>query len=225
MNFSQLFTGLSTSDSNSILLWLLIAFLLGLLTGWFIWGRKVKMLNEALAALNSELNALKKKYSDLEVNYAISEKSLSNANAEIESLSHKVRKYSEENGQLYADLGVCRDENQKLLKSAEGATPAVMAAAAVSIQKDDLKVVEGIGPKIQELLYAAGIYSFKQLAEAPIEQVQAVLDEAGPRYNIHNPKTWGEQALLAHQGDWEALKALQESLTAGKNPEDISSNE
>lgn len=224
MNFSQLFAGLDTSDSNLILLWLVIAFLLGLLTGWLIWGRKVKMLNEALAALNSELNVLKKKYSDLELNYTASEKALAEAREEIESLSHKVRKYSEENGQLYAELGVCREENQKLSKATDGGV-AAMGVAAAPIVKDDLKIVEGIGPKIEQLLYDAGIFTFQQLAQAPLEQVQRVLDDAGPRYNIHNPKTWGEQAQLAHQGDWEALKVLQDTLIAGKNAEDISSND
>ena len=57
------------------------------------------------------------------------------------------------------------------------------------INQDDLKIVEGVGPKIEELLHAAGIMTWSDLASAATEKVQAILDEAGPRYRIHDPAT------------------------------------
>lgn len=221
MNFSQLFAALDTHDSNLILFWLILAFLLGLLTGWFIWGRKIKQLNDALAALNSELNEWKKRYADLELRYETSEKSLKNANDEIESLTLKVRKYSEENGQLYADLQECRDAS-KNLNMAAGA--GIAANMVVPEKRDDLKIVEGIGPKIEQLMFDGGIYTWKQLGEASLEQVQKILDDAGPRYKIHNPKTWGEQAMMAHNGEWDKLKEFQDFLIAGRDPADLGEN-
>ncbi|WP_412759620.1 50S ribosomal protein L27 [Neolewinella agarilytica] len=84
------------------------------------------------------------------------------------------------------------------------------------IKQDDLKVVEGIGPKIEGLLHAIDIKTWRELAEAPLEKVQAMLDEAGPRYRIHNPATWSEQALLAADEKWAELEKLQDELDGGK---------
>jgi uncharacterized membrane protein len=81
---------------------------------------------------------------------------------------------------------------------------------------DDLTKVEGIGPKIAELLAQAGIRSFRQLASASAEALEAILDAAGPRYRMHNPGTWPAQAQMAAEGRWEALRTWQESLSAGR---------
>lgn len=85
-----------------------------------------------------------------------------------------------------------------------------------SNKKDDLKVVEGIGPKIQELFNAAGIYSFDDLAAAKMTELRKILKDAGPRYRMHNPKTWPRQARMASQGKWKKLEELQDSLKGGK---------
>lgn len=87
------------------------------------------------------------------------------------------------------------------------------------IVQDDLKMVEGIGPKIEELLNEAGISTWKQLAEAPVDKVQAILTEAGPRYQMHQPKTWAAQAKLANEGNWAMLEKYQEWLDGGREPE------
>lgn len=81
---------------------------------------------------------------------------------------------------------------------------------------DDLKIVEGIGPKIAELFNEAGIYTFAQLAATPVERLQEILDAAGPRYRTHNPGTWPKQAELAAAGKWDELKAWQDELDGGK---------
>jgi large subunit ribosomal protein L27 len=83
-------------------------------------------------------------------------------------------------------------------------------------KSDDLKKIEGIGPKIAELLNEAGIVTFAALAAAPLERVQEILDAAGPRYKIHDPSTWGKQAELAAAGKWDELKAWQDELNGGK---------
>ena len=84
------------------------------------------------------------------------------------------------------------------------------------ITKDDLKIIEGVGPKIEELYHAAGVTTWKDLAETSVEILQNILDEAGSGYAMHNPETWSRQALLAYQGKWQELKDYQESLNAGR---------
>lgn len=84
---------------------------------------------------------------------------------------------------------------------------------------DDLKVIEGIGPKIEELLVKNGISTFSTLAATPVAQLKEILDAAGSRFAIHDPGTWPAQSLLAANGEWENLKAYQGFLNAGKRPE------
>ena len=84
------------------------------------------------------------------------------------------------------------------------------------IKQDDLKMVEGIGPKIEGLLHAGGIMTWRDLADAPVDKVQAILDEAGPRYRMHSPTTWAKQATLAADAKWAELEKLQDELDGGR---------
>ena len=99
----------------------------------------------------------------------------------------------------------------------EAPAPKVEAAApAPSVEAEDLKKIEGIGPKIAEILNTAGILSFRQLAETTPDAIRALLEEAGPRYKAHNPATWPKQAEMAAEGKWDELKKWQDELDGGK---------
>ena len=89
-------------------------------------------------------------------------------------------------------------------------------AATSDIAEDNLKVVEGIGPKIENLLKEAGIKTWKALSETSVERISEILAAAGARYAIHNPATWPNQASLAANGKWDELEELQERLNGGK---------
>ncbi|MTB51294.1 50S ribosomal protein L27 [Lewinella sp. W8] len=84
------------------------------------------------------------------------------------------------------------------------------------IKQDDLTAVEGIGPKIAGLCNDAGITTWRELSETPVEKLQEILDAAGPRYRMHNPGTWPQQAGLAADAKWDELVKLQEELDGGK---------
>ncbi len=103
-------------------------------------------------------------------------------------------------------------------KPKKAAAEKVTLPSGKKIKVDDLKMVEGIGPKIEGLLHAAGIKTWKDLAEAKLEDVQKILDEAGPRYRMHDPATWSKQAALAAEGKWEELEAYQDHLKGGREP-------
>ncbi len=81
---------------------------------------------------------------------------------------------------------------------------------------DDLKKIEGIGPKMSEILAGAGIDSFARLAESTSEQLRVILDEAGSRYKMFDPTTWPQQAGLAAEEKWDELKELQGQLSGGR---------
>jgi DNA polymerase/3'-5' exonuclease PolX len=81
-------------------------------------------------------------------------------------------------------------------------------------REDDLTKIEGIGPKVAEVLKGAGITSFESLSKANAAKIQDLLKGAG--LQMMNPEGWMEQARLAAQGDWEELQKLQEELVGGR---------
>ncbi len=81
---------------------------------------------------------------------------------------------------------------------------------------DDLRKIEGIGPKIAELFVEAGIDTFDKLSKTEISVLENILIEAGGNFASHNPTTWPDQAALAAAGKWDELKVLQDKLDGGR---------
>ena len=83
-----------------------------------------------------------------------------------------------------------------------------------SEEPDDLKKIEGVGPKVAGLLNENGILTFAQLAEADVDKLNEMLEAAS--LQMMDPATWPEQAKLAAGGDWDALQKLQDELSGGR---------
>ena len=96
------------------------------------------------------------------------------------------------------------------------ATRAAAVVEAIAVTPDDLTVIEGIGPKIAELLAADGITTFAALAATPADRLREILLAGGRRFAIADPATWPQQAALAASGDKAGLAALQASLKGGR---------
>lgn len=111
---------------------------------------------------------------------------------------------------------VVEEVAEVVAKPAAKKSSSITTPSGKKVKQDDLKLVEGIGPKIEELMHAAGITTWAELAAAPIEKLEAILDEAGPRFRIHDPATWGKQAAMADAGQWEELEAYQDELKGGR---------
>ncbi|AZQ43277.1 50S ribosomal protein L21 [Nonlabens ponticola] len=91
--------------------------------------------------------------------------------------------------------------------------PAKKAPAKKATAKgDDLKKIEGIGPKIASTLADAGMGTFAELAKADPAKISEII--ADVRGN-HVPDTWPQQAQLAADGKWDELKELQDRLDGG----------
>lgn len=105
---------------------------------------------------------------------------------------------------------------QKAEKAEKAATKAEKPAAKAETAKtDDLKMIEGIGPKTEEVLNEAGINSFSELASTSVDKLKELLEAAGPAYASHAPDTWPDQAKLAADGKFDELKEMQEKLEGG----------
>jgi predicted flap endonuclease-1-like 5' DNA nuclease len=97
-----------------------------------------------------------------------------------------------------------------------GVDIAAASLAGFSVKgDDDLPIIEGIGPKISELLKANGVPTFAKLSTMTVPEISAILDIGGPRFKLANPGSWALQAKLCAENRWAELKALQDELYAG----------
>ena len=135
------------------------------------------------------------------------------AQSEAEALADRDTLLASQAEQVAAEILEEADEE-------EGETAVVQSVAAVApepIKPDDLKKIEGIGPKIEQLLNKADIQTYPQLAAADVEQLKQILADAGARYQLADPTTWPAQAKLAAAADWDGLNELQDKLSGGKD--------
>ncbi len=313
---TDLFTQLSIRDSLLVLLFLFVAFLIGLIAGWLYWRRRLEDLRTELTGTLETLRRLGKDFDDMKVKLANTEEDLHRANMEADNFRKKFHTCEEEKGQLRADIYALQEKSdgkEKAPASAKGGGGADSAKLALSsamgsritkasaADKDDLKLINGVGPFIEKKLNAIGIYTFEQisqfdddlveqvtqaieffpgrmardnwvgqaaalfqtkmtnpaalkrskakptnpkdlkvvegvgpkieqllknggiqnwsdLAVASVTKLQEILDAAGDRYRIHDPGTWPKQADLLAKGDFEAFKEYTDFLQGGKSP-------
>jgi predicted flap endonuclease-1-like 5' DNA nuclease len=81
---------------------------------------------------------------------------------------------------------------------------------------NDLKLVEGIGPKIEELFYKAGLKTWESVAKTKADKLKDILVAAGERFQMHDPTTWPKQCQMMVDDKWAELKTYQEKLDGGK---------
>lgn len=85
-----------------------------------------------------------------------------------------------------------------------------------TVNEDDLKVVEGIGPKIEEMFHQAGIKTWKALSETSVAGCQEILNKGGERFRIHDPASWPMQAKMCYENKWKELMRWQDEHNHGK---------
>lgn len=196
-----------------ILFMLIVAFLLGLLLGYILWYKWKKLYEE----MNAEHNRLKAVHLDLEKNHT--------------SLRYQCDESEKENGNLRRKISMLEGDitglkfrleqhEADIASAAVVAAPIAMAAKTIvaPVSSDDLKKVEGIGPKIEGLCNDIGIRTFATLAATSVDDLRKMLDDAGPNYRIADPETWPKQADLAANGKWDELKEYQDQLSGGREP-------
>ncbi|OAB80012.1 50S ribosomal protein L21 [Cochleicola gelatinilyticus] len=95
------------------------------------------------------------------------------------------------------------------------AEPAKKAAPKKAAKADDLKKIEGVGPKAAEAMIAAGLDTFAKVAKAKPEAIATILSDASSRLAHLVTDTWPKQAKLAADGKWDELEKLQDKLDGG----------
>lgn len=223
---TTLYILLSCSLLNNILTGLALM-LLPFLLGWLAASayHKVGDLRNSVASLtasNTDLNAqvgtLNAEGTDLRVKLTQHEAELESRAAQLSKLKNDLIIAQSERNTFEGKLRECE------ANAAGGGGTAKAAAVPIPVflfagkkyKQDDLKIVEGIGPKIEELFHSHDIKTWKTLSETDPERLKEILVAAGPNFQIHDPSTWPAQAGMADRGEWDALKKWQDELDAGK---------
>ncbi len=201
--------------SIEIIIWLLGAFLLGYILSYIIgakWRTRVGILEIDLSAWTAKANGL--------------EADLSTAKYEKEKTAEELAKEKRTNADLYFKVKAAEEklaayepeESSENVEDAE-APPEEFVAANIEVDDpklNDLKLVEGIGPKLEELLKGAGIANLAVLAQTKAEDIQGIMDKEGGTFKLADPSTWQKQAKMAVEGKWDRLEEFQEFLKGGK---------
>lgn len=209
------------------LAWFLLALLLGIVIGWMlrhVTARRQVARARAHHVDTAELERLRGRVANLEP--AVAERD--RLRTELDGLRTAGRSAPA------ADAGrppSPTPDPEPLREPAEAAPVATMAAlgevpaapdvsGAVAvlgkpIVLDDLKVIEGVGPKIEALCHGIGIRTWFDLSTTEVSLLRTMLADAGPRFRTHDPGTWPQQAGLLAAGRWQEFKALTDSLRGG----------
>jgi large subunit ribosomal protein L21 len=99
--------------------------------------------------------------------------------------------------------------------SFKAAAAPVIASAAQKGGKDDIELIEGLGPKMGQVLRGKGITTFAQIADAKADDLVAILKESGGRFIYASVPTWAQQAALLRDGKMEEFKKLCDELVGG----------
>ena len=205
-----------------IILLLLGAAILGFFIGWLLRKDKISELQGYIAALEDKNNRLQADYNKNEKMLIDCQTEKRKAEAEKKQIEKLL--IDCEGKLTLSDIELAKNAISKkpesLVSASKPKTKAKVknkAKAKTKIKPDDLKKIEGIGPKIASILNDAGIGTFKLLSNSNPEKIREILlEKGGKRYSIHDPETWPEQAKLAAENRWEELKERQEKLKGGR---------
>jgi predicted flap endonuclease-1-like 5' DNA nuclease len=83
---------------------------------------------------------------------------------------------------------------------------------------DDLERIEGIGPRIAEVLRSQGIRTFARLAASTADELRAALERGGVRF-APSHTTWAAQARYLAGGDEDGFLGYTGLLVGGREPD------
>lgn len=111
---------------------------------------------------------------------------------------------------------------QQAAPVAPASTSAMPPIARTTTKRDDLLIIEGIGPKSKDALYKGGITSFEQIANLTPDDLYRIVKIEGGVNLVNDTKTWPKQARLLADGKVkefeEYVKYLVNSRDADAKP-------
>ncbi|WP_457630450.1 helix-hairpin-helix domain-containing protein [Oceanithermus sp.] len=188
-----------------ILIGVLVGWLIEWIVDWLYWRGQVFELRTQLEDCRRSLLEEQERAKQFQLKITKLEDESVKLHAAVRELEARLDKTINERDAALQEL--------QALKAQPTAEP---AAAAEPEAHDDLKKIEGIGPKIESLLNQAGIKSFAALARTPVEKLREILQAAGSRFRLADPTTWPRQAKMAAEERWNELQDYQDALNGGR---------
>ena len=100
--------------------------------------------------------------------------------------------------------------------SESAASESAASESAGTEPEDDLKRIEGIGPKMSAALRNAGIRTYARLAGTDVTELRSAIEAAGLTF-APSLVTWAAQARLLADGDEAGFADLTRRLVAGRD--------
>jgi len=202
----------------------LLPLLIGALIGWLLAQGRIRRLSDQLATTRGDLDRTKAE--------------LNQTSSDLSTLKYQYEELEKENQQLRTRVGSLRGDVDVLTTKLKEIDPDILASGALGLSSagagvdfglraqgiawgdlftnDNLQVVEGIGPKVEEVLKANGINNWSDLAATSEDRLRQVLTDAGLAITIASAGTWPRQAELARDGKWAELLEYQKFLDDGR---------
>ncbi|MGQ0848713.1 MAG: hypothetical protein ACT4OP_06290 [Actinomycetota bacterium] len=190
---------------------LVVGFVIGLMYRRRKWSRQLEMNAR-------EVHTARSLTAEYERKVAEASRRLESRTTHLSSMRERVHELETEKDSLIARIArLEKPDSPPMSGSLDHANMVIDLTAGarllgVKIRHDDLQVVEGIGPKIEQLITNAGITTWRELAQTDLETLRRILDAAGPRFRIHDPATWPRQAQLLSEGRWADFKELTDQI-------------
>lgn len=178
------------------LAWILLAVLLGIVVGWLLRSVAAKRQIERAkqgrpdGADGDEIETLRAQVAELEA-----------AALERDRLPTEFDRAERPPATMSEPPSAEPVDDRDLLDDAT----AILGAPVV---RDDLTVIDGIGPKIADLCHGIGIRSWADLAATEVSLLRTMLTDAGQRFKALDPSSWPDQAALLATGSWSDFREL-----------------
>ena len=168
------------------------------------WSARVAKLESELANsrdVSARADAdWKARYAKLEADFASTRDAAATRDAAYRDLETR-----------YRTLEANHTESQTSIR---GLTSQLSEATA---QPDNLMVIEGVGPKINQALNASGITQWKHVRDADEPTLRGALEKGGITF-APSMATWSAQARYLCDGDMIGFTAYTEYLVSGQDP-------
>jgi predicted flap endonuclease-1-like 5' DNA nuclease len=207
-------------------LWLVLATLLGIVVGWLLRNvtarRQIARVRSQRSDI-AELERLRGRVANLESVVAerdrlVAELEACQASGAPTDTSGSQDPVQRPTVAATGTTGVAPTTSSPTAGSSVPSAPDLGEAAAVlgrPVQLDDLTVVEGIGPMVEEMCHGIGIRTWFDLANTEVSLLRTMLADAGARFKMHDPSTWPQQAALLAHGRWSEFDDLARTVRDG----------
>lgn len=141
----------------------------------------------------------------------MSDKLKKNISETIDDVKGKIEEYTEDAlNTVNEKLEDIKPTKAKKTAKKKVVKKEVVVEEAIVVEKtdvkDDLKVIKGIGPVLENSLNELNVTAYDQIAKMTIKNMTKLLTDAGINAKIYDLSGWKAQAKLALKGDMEAVK-------------------